>query len=109
MGESLAVGFVGGAAGVGLGFAGAAIITAVAPELSATIAPADGPAHVTPAGAVRPTIRHTVAVPMSAVGHRRGDRGGSCARDRRRAARRVVRRLADRQAPAGRRDPRRWR
>ena len=35
MGESVVIGIVGGAAGVGLGFAGAAIITAVAPKLSA--------------------------------------------------------------------------
>jgi putative ABC transport system permease protein len=70
MGESLALGIVGGAAGVGLGFAGAAIINAVAPELSATIANSTGQ-HVIAAGPggpqnFSPTATHTVAVPMSA-------------------------------------------
>jgi putative ABC transport system permease protein len=36
VGESLAIGIVGGAAGVGLGYAGAAVIDKVAPRLSAT-------------------------------------------------------------------------
>jgi putative ABC transport system permease protein len=36
LGESLATGIAGAAAGIGLGFAGAAIIAAVAPRLSAT-------------------------------------------------------------------------
>ena len=73
MGESLAIGIVGGAAGVGLGFAGAAIITAVAPTLTATIAGSTGGPHVVTGGAggpvqrsVGPMISHTVAVPMSA-------------------------------------------
>ena len=72
MGESLAVGVIGGAAGVGLGFGGATIITAVAPRLSATIASSTGPRIVSgggPGAATRsfsPTISHTVAVPMSA-------------------------------------------
>jgi len=73
MGESLTVGVIGGAAGVGLGFAGAAIITAVAPKLSATIAGSTGQG-VAFAGAAggggpqffSPTVPHTVAVPMSA-------------------------------------------
>ena len=70
MGESLAIGIVGGAAGVGLGFAGAAIITAVAPRLSATIASSTGQ-HMVAAGpggsqSFAPTTTHTVAVPMSA-------------------------------------------
>jgi putative ABC transport system permease protein len=70
MGESLALGIVGGAAGVGLGFAGAAIITAVAPKLSATIASSTGQ-HVVASGpggpqSFSPTATHTVAVPMSA-------------------------------------------
>ena len=70
MGESLAIGIVGGAAGVALGFAGAAIITAAAPKLSATVASSSGQ-HLMlagPAGAhgFSPTINHTVAVPMSA-------------------------------------------
>ena len=37
MGESIAIGILGGAAGVGLGFAGAALIDRLAPRLSATI------------------------------------------------------------------------
>src|SRR5215470_15454655 len=46
MAESLTVGVIGGAAGVGVGFAGAAIITAVAPKLTATIANSTGQAFV---------------------------------------------------------------
>jgi putative ABC transport system permease protein len=70
MGEALAVGIVGGAAGVGLGFAGAAIITAVAPKLSATVPSSTGQ-HLFVAGpggahGFSPTVNHTVAVPMSA-------------------------------------------
>src|SRR5262245_8017095 len=71
MGESLAIGIVGGAAGLGLGFAGAAIISAVAPNLSATIPSSTGP-QIVSAGAgpgprgFAPSISHTVAVPMSA-------------------------------------------
>jgi FtsX-like permease family len=42
MAEPVALGVIGGAAGVGLGFAGAAIITAIAPKLSAGIASATG-------------------------------------------------------------------
>lgn len=37
MGESVTTGLIGGAAGIGLGFAGVAIIDAVAPKLTATI------------------------------------------------------------------------
>ncbi|HEY4465545.1 MAG TPA: ABC transporter permease [Streptosporangiaceae bacterium] len=71
IGESLAMGVIGAAAGVGLGFAGAAIIDAIAPRLSATLASATGEhfQSVSAAGAqsVSPTASHTVAVPMSAV------------------------------------------
>jgi ABC-type antimicrobial peptide transport system permease subunit len=49
MGESLAVGIVGGAVGVGLGFAGAALVHAFAPSLSATVPQTTGSA--TPGGA----------------------------------------------------------
>jgi len=70
MGESVVVGIIGGAAGVGLGFAGAAIITATAPKLSATIASSTGQRFVSAgAGGGRgfsPTATHTVAVPMLA-------------------------------------------
>jgi putative ABC transport system permease protein len=40
MGESMVTGLAGGAAGVGLGYAGAALIGKLAPKLSATIGPA---------------------------------------------------------------------
>jgi putative ABC transport system permease protein len=70
MGESMAVGIIGGAAGVGLGFAGAAVITAIAPKLSATVASATGQRIVsigTGGGrSFSPTASHTVAVPMTA-------------------------------------------
>jgi putative ABC transport system permease protein len=71
MGESAAVGVAGGAVGAGLGFAGAAVITAVAPKLSATLATSTGQHLLTvggPGGAasVSPTVSHTVAVPLSA-------------------------------------------
>jgi putative ABC transport system permease protein len=49
MGESISIGLLGGAAGVGLGFAGAAIITAIAPKLSATLA-SDAGAKLTQIG-----------------------------------------------------------
>jgi putative ABC transport system permease protein len=43
LGESVAMGIAGAAVGVGLGFAGAAIISAVAPKLSATVGANSGP------------------------------------------------------------------
>jgi putative ABC transport system permease protein len=43
MGESVTTGLIGGAIGIGLGFAGAAIIDAVAPSLTAVIASQSGP------------------------------------------------------------------
>jgi putative ABC transport system permease protein len=70
MGESLTVGVLGGALGVGLGFAGAAIITAISPSLSAVLLTGTGLQFrsVTGAGAsvTKPTVPHTVAVPMTA-------------------------------------------
>jgi putative ABC transport system permease protein len=66
MGESLAVGVIGAAAGVGLGFAGAAVINAIAPALSATLTEATGLHIMTPSGAVSPTTSHTVSVPLIA-------------------------------------------
>jgi putative ABC transport system permease protein len=72
MGESVVMGVIGGAAGVGLGFAGAAIITAIAPKLSATLASPTGRRIVSlgpgPGGGrgFSPTVTHTVSVPMSA-------------------------------------------
>jgi putative ABC transport system permease protein len=78
MGESLVLGLAGGAAGVGLGFAGAAIITRVAPRLSATLASpagqhflsAAGPGGTASSGTGGPagsgSTAHTVLAPMSA-------------------------------------------
>jgi len=74
MGESIATGLIGGAAGVGLGYAGAALIDALAPPLSATVgSPGLGSA---PGAALSPgassalraltTTSHTVSVPLSA-------------------------------------------
>jgi putative ABC transport system permease protein len=72
------IGIVGGLAGVGLGFAGVAIIDKIAPKLSATVPSASGafgtPQTVTgPGGAASGTLiggpaagHTTVAVPMSA-------------------------------------------
>jgi putative ABC transport system permease protein len=66
MGESLVTGMLGAVIGVGLGFAGAAIINAIAPKLSATLTQPSGEHIVTPAGVSNPTVAHTVAVPLSA-------------------------------------------
>jgi putative ABC transport system permease protein len=66
MGESLAVGVLGAALGVGLGYAGAAVINAIAPPLSATLAEATGLHIMTPNGALNPTSNHTVSVPLIA-------------------------------------------
>jgi putative ABC transport system permease protein len=78
MGESLVLGLAGGVAGVALGFAGAAVITKIAPTLSATLATpggphfssAAGPGVATSGGAASPpgsgSAAHTVLVPMSA-------------------------------------------
>jgi putative ABC transport system permease protein len=70
LGESAAVGVLGAALGTALGFAGAAIIDAIAPKLSATLTTATGQ-HFTsfgPSGSASssPTVAHTVSVPMSA-------------------------------------------
>src|SRR5690349_8994821 len=74
LGESVGTGIVGGLAGVGLGFAGVAIIDKIAPKLSASVPSAGGTGpstHVAggPGGAsiVSPAATHTtIAVPMSA-------------------------------------------
>ena len=70
MGEAGVTGLVGAAVGIGLGFAGAAIINTIAPKLSATVQTATGQ-HIVQAGpggvqTSSPTVAHTVAVPMSA-------------------------------------------
>jgi ABC-type antimicrobial peptide transport system permease subunit len=72
MGESVTIGIIGGAIGVALGFAGAAIINSVAPHLTASIPQATGQRIETAGGggaaqSFTPTVNHTVAVPMSAT------------------------------------------
>jgi putative ABC transport system permease protein len=67
MGESLAVGALGAALGVGLGYVGAAVINAVAPSLSATLTEATGLHMMSPGGPVNPTTTHTVSVPLTAT------------------------------------------
>jgi putative ABC transport system permease protein len=71
IGESVAIGVVGAAAGAALGFAGAAVIEAIAPKLSATLASPTGEhfQSVSAGGtqSVSPTTSHTVVVPMSAI------------------------------------------
>ena len=75
LGESVSIGILGGALGVGLGLTGVAIINKIAPKLSATIPRTGGSGLQTsaagPGGAVPtaagPTASHTtIAVPMSA-------------------------------------------
>jgi putative ABC transport system permease protein len=78
LGESVTTGIIGGLAGVGLGFAGVAIIDKIAPKLSATIPSVSGalgaPQSVTGPGGTSagtviggPATTHTtIAVPMSA-------------------------------------------
>jgi putative ABC transport system permease protein len=70
LGESLAMGIAGAAAGVGLGFAGAAIIGGLAPKLSATDSSAIGSMQqVIPHGSngstVDPVVWRAVSVPLS--------------------------------------------
>src|SRR5262249_60719572 len=60
------VGALGAAVGVGLGFAGVAIINAIAPALSATVTEASGLQVSTPSGSVNPTVSHSVSVPLAA-------------------------------------------
>jgi putative ABC transport system permease protein len=75
LGESLAMGVAGAAAGVGLGFAGAAVISAVAPKLSATVPGSSGAFSLAAGqaagpgrgGAPRgpgPAASHVIAVPL---------------------------------------------
>jgi putative ABC transport system permease protein len=74
LGESVSTGIIGGLAGVGLGFAGVAIINKIAPKLSDTV-PSAGvgagglPTQTVGGGSVLsgPAVSHaTIAVPMSA-------------------------------------------
>jgi putative ABC transport system permease protein len=71
VGESLIVGIAGAVAGVGLGFAGAAIITAVAPKLPAAVGGTSGPrvsgppgSHVQPQMLGGASLSHPVTVPV---------------------------------------------
>jgi ABC-type antimicrobial peptide transport system permease subunit len=72
IGESLAIGIIGGAAGMALGYAGAALIDKLAPPLSATVGPASpavaaGGGHG--AGSILRSLTsapHTVSVPLTA-------------------------------------------
>ena len=70
MGESVTTGVLGGALGVGLGFAGAALITRIAPKLTATVSEATGQRFFAGPGggggpqSAGPTSSHTVAVPL---------------------------------------------
>ena len=70
MGESITTGLIGGALGVGLGFAGAALITKIAPPLKATVNEATGQHFFGsgPGGQVSSngTVPHTVSVPLTA-------------------------------------------
>jgi putative ABC transport system permease protein len=78
LGESITMGVIGGAIGVGVGFAGAELITRIAPKLTATVTDAtgghffnagiggsSGPLNSRPDGA-SPGSTHTVAVPLIA-------------------------------------------
>jgi putative ABC transport system permease protein len=72
MGESVAMGIAGAAVGVGLGFAGAELITKIAPKLSATVPTATGLHEQTAGGpggpqSITPTTNHTLLVPMHAA------------------------------------------
>jgi putative ABC transport system permease protein len=72
MGESMTTGVIGGAAGIGLGFGGAAIIDAIAPKLTAIITSDTGlkffagPVSAGPGGAVSPTSApgSTTSIPV---------------------------------------------
>jgi putative ABC transport system permease protein len=70
--ESAVTGAIGAAAGVGLGFAGAEIIAAIAPKLSATYGGNTSAVPNAPAGATvgqiggSPTQPHTIVVPLHA-------------------------------------------
>jgi len=74
MGESAVIGVIGAVLGIALGFAGAALVDAIAPRLSATVAenPGSAPAQDIGIGtsgirhSIAPGAEHTVAVHMSA-------------------------------------------
>jgi putative ABC transport system permease protein len=66
MAESAVVGLLGAAVGVGFGFAGAAIINAIAPKLTAILTVATQQRIQTSSGVLNPTSTSTVSVPMVA-------------------------------------------
>ncbi|HUZ54855.1 MAG TPA: ABC transporter permease [Streptosporangiaceae bacterium] len=74
MGESAVIGVIGAVMGIALGFGGAALVDAIAPKLTATVAqnPGSAPAQDIGVGAsgfhhsIAPGAEHTVAVHMSA-------------------------------------------
>ena len=73
LGESATAGAAGAAAGVGLGFAGVAVLSAVAPKLAAKVPTSTGaifgPVSAGPGGATGssgPSAVHTITVPLSA-------------------------------------------
>jgi putative ABC transport system permease protein len=74
MGEAIVIGAIGGAAGIGLGFAGAALVTKLAPPLSATVGGGQGSGSAAPGGAgvarvlnsFKEHAVHTVSVHLTA-------------------------------------------
>ncbi|SRR5579875_122280 len=69
MGESVAMGIAGAAVGVGLGFAGAAIISVVAPKLSATVPGSSGGFSLALGQAAGPGLGGTPRNPGSTGSH----------------------------------------
>lgn len=69
VGESVAVGVLGGVVGIGLGLAGVAAISAAAPDLSATVQTSAGQQRLLTTNGAQassnPTVDHTVSVPLS--------------------------------------------
>jgi putative ABC transport system permease protein len=71
LGESVAMSIIGGLVGVGLGLAGAALITKIAPKLSANVPTAGGGPRLATNGpggsqSISPNATHAVLVPMHA-------------------------------------------
>jgi putative ABC transport system permease protein len=72
MGEAIVIGIIGGAAGIGIGFAGAALVAKLAPPLSATVGQSSGSAAPGGAGVARVLNSfkqhavHTVSVHLTA-------------------------------------------
>jgi putative ABC transport system permease protein len=72
LGESVVTGIAGAVAGTGLGFAGVAIIAAIAPRLSATVGGGNGLQASAPSGALNGgeqfadggSVSHVVSVPL---------------------------------------------